>query len=254
MRTALLALLVALPGQESRPVWQDEFDADGAPDAAKWGYEVGRIRNNELQYYTKDRRENARVEGGRLILEARKEPFEKAAYTAASLITKGKASWTTGRIEVRAKLPRGRGVWPAIWMLGDRIDEQGWPSCGEIDILEYVGYDPETVYANIHSKAFNHLKNNGRGSKRALAEPWKDFHVYAVDWTARRMDFSVDGQVYFTARNDGTGRDSWPFDQPHYLILNFAVGGTWGGLKGVDESVFPQRFEIDYVRVYAPKG
>lgn len=248
----LLALLGVAPVQAGpgELVWSDEFDKPGAPDPAKWDYETGFVRNQERQWYTKDRRENARVEGGNLVIEARKEKFEKAQYTAASLVTKGRASWSQGRFEVRAKLPRGRGVWPAIWLLGDRLVEDGWPLCGEIDIMEYVGFDPETVHANIHCKSYNHLKGNGKGAKLPLAEPWKDFHVYAVDWTAERLEFSVDGKTYFTYANEKKGRESWPFDQPHYLILNFAVGGAWGGQKGIDDAVFPQQFLVDYVRVY----
>lgn len=244
---ALWILLLGPAAQEPKLVWSDEFDRDGPPDPAKWDVELGRIRNQEKQHY---RRENARVEGGHLVIEARKEAFEKAAYTSASVITQGKAAWTSGRIEVRAKLPRGRGVWPAIWLLGQRMPEVGWPACGEIDVMEYVGFDPDVVHANIHCKAYNHLNGKGKGAPFKLPEPWKDFHVYAVDWTAERLEFSVDGQRSFTFANEKKGVDSWPYDQPHYLILNLAVGGSWGGQKGIDDAIFPQQFRIDYVRVY----
>jgi len=182
-------------------VWSDEFDYVGSPNEAKWDYEQGFVRNRELQYYTKARKENARVENGNLIIEARKETWPNPAYqpdsqaarwqrareyanfTSASLITKGKASWTYGRVEVRAKLPTGRGVWPAIWMLGMNIDQVGWPTCGEIDIMEYVGFDPNTVYANVHMAKYNHVKGTGKGSKITADKPYMSFHVYAIEWT-----------------------------------------------------------------------
>ena len=231
-------------------VWADEFDRDGAPDPAKWKPEVGMIRNNELQYYTENRRENARVEGGNLVLEARHEPFEKAGYTSASLTTAGKASWLYGRVEVRAKIPAGRGLWPAIWMLGNKIGEVGWPACGEIDIMENVGFDPDQIHCTVHTKAYNHVLGTQRGKSIPVATPSADFHVYAADWTEKEIVMTFDGKEVLRFPNEGSGEDAWPFDQPHYLILNVAVGGGWGGQKGVDESVFPQRMLVDYVRVY----
>lgn len=231
-------------------VWADEFDTDGAPDPAKWDQEEGRIRNGELQYYTRGRRQNARVAGGLLVLEAHREDFAGATFTAASVMTKGKASFRHARIEVRARLPRGRGVWPAIWLLGTNIGEVGWPRCGEIDVMEFVGFDPRAVHANVHSDTQNHMRGNGRGTRVALADASDAFHVYGVRWDRQRMVFTIDGDVTFEVVNDGSGVGSWPFDQPFYLLLNFAVGGSWGGQHGVDESVFPQRLEIDWVRVW----
>jgi beta-glucanase (GH16 family) len=249
-------------------VWSDEFDQDGLPDPAKWVQEEGFIRNRELQYYTTGRSENARVENGLLIIEARKEHFPNprhqpdapdrrwqqqrphADYTSASLTTRGRAEWTYGRIEVRAKLPGGRGTWPAIWMLGTNIGEVGWPACGEIDIMEYVGHDPGVVHANVHTRGYNHTRGNGRGARLKLPEAETSFHLYAVEWTPDHLKFFVDDMNFFTLKNDRTGVDSWPFDAPHYLILNLAIGGAWGAQKGVDDSLFPQRFLIDYVRVY----
>lgn len=231
-------------------VWADEFDKPGMPDTNKWTYEVGMLRNHESQYYTKGRKENARVENGHLILEARKESYEKAEYTSASLTTKGKASWTRGRIEISAKLPQGRGLWPALWMLGIDQKRAGWPACGELDIMEHVGFDPDTVYANVHTRKYNHTKGTGRGSKIKITEPYKEFHVYAMEWFEDRLDFYLDKQLYFTCKNDGGGEDSWPFETPEYLIMNIAIGGAWGGQKGIDDSIFPQKMEIDYVRIY----
>lgn len=142
--------------------WADEFEYEGLPDSSKWSYENGYIRNNELQYYTKRRSKNARVENGTLIIEFRKDNYSGHSYTSASLHTRNKAEWQYAKIEVRAKLPTGRGMWPAIWMLGTNIDEVGWPACGEIDIMENVGFDPDVVHANIHTEAYNHTKGTNK--------------------------------------------------------------------------------------------
>jgi len=247
-------------------VWSDEFDRDGLPDPAKWDYETGFVRNNESQYYVRSRKENSRVENGTLIIEARREAMDNpgynasgdararraaqvAAYTSASLHTRGIAAWTYGRIEVKAKLPKGRGAWPAIWMLGtDR--QAGWPACGEIDIMEFVGYEPGVIHANVHTKKYNHAIKTGRGDKITITDASDAFHLYAVEWYPDRLDFFVDDRKYFTCSNDGSGPDAWPFDKSQYLILNLAIGGAWGGQKGIDDTSFPQRYVIDYVRVY----
>jgi len=248
-------------------VWSDEFNKPGLPDASRWSYEEGFIRNNEAQYYTRGRKENARVEEGMLVIEARKERFPNPAYepgaqgrgayrksrefaefTSASLTTRGKASWAHGRIEVRAKLPPGRGTWPAIWTLG--TNQVGWPACGEIDIMEFVGFDPDVVHANIHTKKYNHVQKTDKGSQIKVLGVSQDFHVYAVEWDEKQMDFFVDEKKYFTYANEGSGSDAWPYDRDQYLILNLAIGGAWGGAKGIDETCFPQRYYIDYVRVH----
>jgi beta-glucanase (GH16 family) len=238
-------------------VWSDEFDYSGLPDKAKWGYEVGFVRNREAQFYTRDRKENARVENGTLILEARKEAWPAsrsggrvAEYTSASLTTQGKAEWQHVRIEVRAKLPTGKGMWPSIWTLGSDIDKTGWPACGEIDIMENVGFDPATIHANIHTPTYNHTKRTNKGNRIGVAKPYEEFHVYAIEWRPDRIDFFVDDKKYFSFPNEGKGADVWPFDKKHYLLLNIAVGGTWGGAQGIDQAVFPQRMLVDYVRVY----
>jgi len=266
-----LLLWLATPGLagEWQLVWSDEFDKPGLPDPAKWDYETGFIRNNEAQYYTRARPENARVENGMLVIEARKEVFknpdfdpgagswrrsrEAAQYTSASLTTRGKANWTYGRIEVRAKLPSGRGTWPAIWTLGTNR-QAGWPGCGEIDIMEFVGYDPGVVHANIHTGKYNHIKKNGKGSQLTVPDASSAFHVYALEWDTNHLDFFVDDKKYFTYANEGTGADAWPYDRAQYLILNLAIGGAWGGQQGIDDAIFPQRYYIDYVRVYQKKG
>jgi beta-glucanase (GH16 family) len=228
--------------------WQDEFDRDGLPDRGRWDYEVGFIRNNERQYYTRDRLENARVENGVLIIEARRERFQNADYTSASLTSR--ASWTYGRIEVRAKLPKGRGTWPAIWTLGTNIREVGWPQCGELDIMEHVGFDPGRIHANIHTRAYNHVQGTNKGGSVMISGVDDEFHVYEALWTPQQIAMSVDGRRYFTFEKEPGGAAVWPFDQPQYLILNLAIGGTWGGRQGIDDSAFPARFLIDYVRVY----
>lgn len=230
-------------------VWADEFNRDDAPDSNKWTVEQGMLRNNELQHYT-DRPENVRVENGCLILEARKESWENAGYTSASVTTTGKASWTYGRFEVRAKIPKGRGIWPAIWMLGDAYHKKNWPVCGEIDIMENVGFDHNRIRCSVHTTKYNHRERTERGASIDVSQPSADFHVYAAEWSPREILFTFDGREIFKFANEGTGEDAWPFDRPHALILNVAVGGDWGGLQGVDDTVFPQRMLVEYVHVY----
>ena len=264
----MLATFCPAPAAAWRLVWSDEFDAPGLPDTNKWNYEFGFVRNNELQFYTRARQENARVENGMLVIEGRKERFPNPAYrpgadpqrnrragrqfadyTAASLITRDKAAFLYGRIEVRAKLPQGKGVWPAIWMLGtNRV--VGWPRCGEIDIMEFVGKEPDAVHATVHFAKDS--KHASKGSKTNTPAPYNDFHIYAVEWFPDRMDFYFDQQKYFTFDLDaaGAGPDN-PFRQPQYLLINLALGGSWGG--PLDDSVLPQKYLIDYVRVYEAK-
>ncbi len=233
-------------------VFDDEFDAPGPPDPARWNHEIGYIANDEKQYYT-SAPDNARVEGGALVIEARRERRMGYDYTSARLNTKGRAEFLYGKVEIRAKLPTGRGTWPALWMLGTNIDEVGWPACGEVDIMENVGYDPQTIVASVHTAAYNHVQGTQKSATTSLEAPWQDFHVYGAEWSPDRIDFSVDGQKYFTFRNEGTGSRTWPFDKPQYVILNLAIGGTWGGQKGIDDSLFPHRLYVDYVRVYQQK-
>ena len=151
---------------------------------------------------------------------------------------------------MRAKLPSGRGTWPAIWTLGTNFDQVGWPTCGEIDIMEFVGYEPGVIHANVHTKKYNHSVKTGKGDKTTVSDASVAFHVYAVEWDAQKIDFFVDDHKYFTFQNEGTGTDAWPYANDQFLILNFAIGGDWGGQKGVDDRIFPQRYYIDYVRVY----
>jgi beta-glucanase (GH16 family) len=242
-------------------VWSDEFDSDGLPDPAKWGYDVGGDGwgNEESQYYTNRRQENARVEQGRLVIEARKEKFEKRDFTSARLVSKGKGDWTYGRFEIRAKLPSGRGTWPAIWMLPSlkSYGDGGWPDNGEIDLMEHVGFDPNVVHAAVHTSAYNHLIGSHKTTKIDVPNATADFNIYAIEWTTEEIRWYINDQQYFTFRNERTSSpianyQEWPFDKPFHLVLNIAVGGTWGGSRGIDDSIWPQRMEIDYVRAYQP--
>lgn len=240
-----------------RLVWSDEFNQAGLPDSTRWGYDAGDgcpnlcgWGNNERQYYTVGRAENARVEDGHLVIEAHKEPFETREYTSARLVTRHKGDWRYGRIEVRAQLPSGRGTWPAIWMMPTERKYGGWPASGEIDIMEHVGYEPDSIYGTVHTKAYNHVRKTQRGKRIFIPDSERAYHVYTMDWTPEKIDFFVDDQRYHSFPNEGSGPDAWPFDQPFHLILNIAVGGNWGGKMGVDDSIWPQRMLVDYVRIY----
>jgi beta-glucanase (GH16 family) len=232
-------------------VWSDEFNYNGLPDSSKWNYDKGGNGwgNNELEYYTAKRPENARVENGNLIIEARKETWENKTYTSARLITKGKGDWKYGRIEVRAKLPKGLGTWPAIWMLGSKTPLQ-WPDDGEIDIMEEVGFDPGVIHASIHCKKYNHILGTQKTAVISVPDYSDTFHVYAMEWNAEKITIFVDQKKYFEFSNEHSGYESWPFGQPIHLLLNIAIGGNWGGQKGVNDSIFPQQMLVDYVRVY----
>jgi beta-glucanase (GH16 family) len=171
-------------------LWSDEFDYSGSPDPDKWGCEKGMIRNKEAQYYT-DRLENAEVTEGCLVITARKENYGESAYTSASINTKGRFSFQGGRVEVRARLPEGRGVWPAIWTLGVNIDDPNvtWLACGEIDNMEFVGYEGDTVYASVHTRDYDQSYGKGRGGSIKTERPFDDFYIYALEWYDNRMDF-----------------------------------------------------------------
>ena len=235
-------------------VWQDEFDLGDQPDPAKWNYDVGGTGwgNRELQFYTEARRENARVEAGRLIIEARREKWENRDYTSARLVTKGKVDWIHGRFEIRARLPLGRGTWPAIWMLPTvwNLGNGGWPDNGEIDIMEHVGYDPGVVHASTHSQKHQWRIKTQRTATIPVPDAGAAFHTYVMEWDAEEIRMFVDDRHYFTSRKEGGDWKSWPFYREFHLVLNLAVGGEWGAAKGVDEAAFPQRLEVDFVRVY----
>ncbi|MEC5166322.1 beta-glucanase (GH16 family) [Flavobacterium sp. PL11] len=246
-------------------VWKEEFSYTGLPDPNKWSYEVGHIRNNEKQYYTNAREKNAWVSNGVLAITGRKENYinefyskesaswktkdSTAQYTSASINTLGKVSWKYGRIEVKAKLPYGGGIWPAIWMMGTNRSEVGWPICGEIDIMEFVGNQPKDIYATTHFPNPNGEGNKSNGNKVISDDLKNDFHLYAIEWNNQTIDVFFDNNKYHTFSIDlaGLGTDN-PFRKPFYLLLNLAMGANWPG--PIDDSVVPQQFLVDYVRVY----
>jgi beta-glucanase (GH16 family) len=242
--------LQAQSGEFEALVWADEFNEGSRPNEADWTYEQGNgcpsncgWGNNEEQYYT-DKTQNVRIENGILIIEARKEDNK---ITSGRIITQGKRSFKYGRIEVRAKLPSGRGTWPAIWMLGENINTVGWPACGEIDIMEYVGYEPQKVHGSLHTpSSYGNTQNT---SEITVSNAESAFNLYAIEWDEEKIRFFVNDTNFYTYQ-PAKSSSTWPFDQQAFLILNLAIGGNWGGAQGVDESIFPQRFEIDYVRVY----
>lgn len=238
-------------------VWSDEFNYSGVPDSSKWSYDLGHgcpencgWGNNELQYYAKARLQNSEVKNGHLYIRAIKENYEGAKYSSARLVSKNKGDWKYGKIEVRAKLPAGRGLWPAIWMLPTDWKYGGWPNSGEIDIMENVGYWPDTVFGTIHTASYNGML----GTQKVKGLPGTDyasaFHIYSIEWNEKAISFYIDNKLYNYFQNENQGFQKWPFDQRFHILLNIAVGGNWGGKYGVDESVFPQTMEVDYVRVY----
>lgn len=266
--SALLGVVVLLgacgearpltPGKMNpRLVWSEEFNYSGLPDSSKWSYDLGDgcpdicgWGNNELQYYNAGRLKNARVENGHLAIEVHREKTGAREYSSARLVSKHKGDWTYGRIVVRAKLPTGRGVWPAIWMLPTDWVYGGWPESGEIDIMENVGYLPDSVFATVHTGRFNHVLGTQSTKGIASATLSTDFHEYSIEWDADKIDFLFDGRKYQTFPNKREGAGAWPFDRDFHLILNVAVGGNWGGKMGVDTSIWPQKMLVDYVRVY----
>lgn len=249
--------------------WSDEFDVPGAPDPALWSVDVWppRTVNDEDQTYT-DRPKNLRVEDGFLVIEAHKEKFAGAEYTSARIHSSGKGDFLYGRVEARALVPVGKGTWSAIWMLpsdpfkyattcqtGDLwqgVDEcDAWPNSGEIDILEHVGYQPGHIHGTVHNVAYywrNWQQRKGRILQDGIGER---FHVYAMEWTPERIDIFVDDVRYFTYFNEQEGWESWPYDHAFHLVINLAIGGGWGRAGGgIDDTVFPQKMLVDYVRVY----
>jgi beta-glucanase (GH16 family) len=242
-----------LPGRTL--LWSDEFSQsdNSAPDASKWGYDLGGSGwgNNELQYYT-NRTENVRIVNGELIIEARAENFGGRNFTSARLLTKDKWAWTYGRIEARIKVPKGQGIWPAFWMLGANIGSVSWPNCGEIDIMENIGSLPSTLYGTLHGPGYsggNGISGNTILSGAALGDA---YHVYAIEWEENRIRWFLDGKEFFALTpSDIPAGSSWVFRQPQFLLLNVAVGGNWPGPPN-SSTTFPQRMSVDYVRVYAP--
>lgn len=257
IRILLLAVISTVPfglyAQETCEylVWSDEFNEAGAPDEDKWGYDIGGggWGNEELQNYT-DSRTNSFVKDGKLTIKALKN---SGSWTSARLVTKSKGDWLYGRVEVKAKLPAGKGTWPAIWMLPTNWEYGGWPKSGEIDIMEHVGYEMGKVHGTIHTEAYNHSINTQLGGTTDVENVASEFHVYAIDWTEDEIIWYVDGEEYYRVINPDKTYKEWPFDKRFHLILNIAIGGTWGGAQGIDPNLQEATMEIDYVRVYKKK-
>ena len=239
-------------------VWNDEFDYKGLPDASKWSYDtIGNDwgwGNRELQYYTFEEQNNAFVSDGTLKITALKNAIGKFDYSSSRLITKHKGDWLYGRFEIKAKLPDGRGLWPAIWMLPSDWEYGGWPKSGEIDIMENVGFDPDTIVASVHTSSYNHRLGTHKNYKTALSNNRSKFHVYAIEWDESSIKFFIDNKFYFTFKKEADNPNVWPFDKRFHILLNVAVGGDWGGKFGIDDTCFPATMEIDYVRVYQKKN
>jgi len=231
-------------------VWNDEFNVQGTPDTSKWVYDIGASGwgNNELQDYTSNS-ENVRVSNGQLIIQAHKTN-DSNNYTSARIKTKGKGDWLNGRVEVKAKVPKGKGTWSAIWMLPTNNEYGGWPSSGEIDIMEHVGYAPNVIHGTVHTESFNHTIGTQVGGELNIPNAINDFYIYAIEWDKNKIDFYIDKNKYFTFTNQNKSYREWPFDKKFHLILNIAIGGSWGGVKGIDTTAFPAQMIVDYVRVY----
>jgi beta-glucanase (GH16 family) len=235
-------------------VWSDEFNYEGLPDSTKWGYDVGGNGwgNNELQYYTNARKENAQVTDSFLVISSLKENYQGSNYTSARLVSTNKGDWTYGRFEIRAWLPKGRGTWPALWMLPTEwtYGDGGWPDNGEIDIMEHVGYDQGVIHASTHTRAYYWQINTQKTATIKIPDCSSAFHVYAMEWYPDSINIFVDEIKYFTFKKESDDYKVWPFNKDFHFIFNIAIGGDWGGQQGVDDSIFPQRMFIDFVRVY----
>lgn len=245
-----LSLFTTSYSQKYVQVWGDEFNTPGLPDSTKWDYEIGMLRNEELQYYTK-RSENARIQDTTLIIEARKENYMGAAYTSASLISKYKGDWLYGKFEFSAKVPGGKGTWPAIWMMPSESTYGGWPKSGEIDIMEYVGMNPDDLYFTVHYEGTDGSGHQSSGFKTtSIKQPYNQYIKFSMIWSPTKIEWYANDKKYFTYNKTTIGSKKWPFDKMFYLILNLAYGGTWGGQNGVDDTKLPHKFYIDYVRVF----
>ena len=242
-------------------VWSDEFD-QSIIDEQKWNklrWRPGWVNNEEQAYTNRDT--NLFIRDGKLVIRALIEPgyVDKdyngneynADFTSGRMNTSGKNSWTYGRFDIRAKLPKGKGSWPAIWMLGNNISFEGWPHCGEIDIMEHVGFDQGNIHASIHTTEYNHMNGTQKSGNIEISTATDSFHIYSLEWDSTYIRYLVNGNPYYFIYNDSNGdRAKWPFNLGHYLILNLAVGGDWGGIQGIDENFFPMEMEVDYVRVF----
>jgi len=246
-------------------VWSDEFDGSDV-DMSKWNkllWKPGHV-NNELQAYT-DRDTNVYLDNGHLVIQALIEPGfwgedyngeeYNSDYTSARLNTDNKANWLYGRFDISAKLPKGNGSWPAIWMLGENISSVGWPHCGEIDIMEHVGFDEGNIHGSIHTTDYNHMLNTQRSGSTTISTVTDSFHTYSLEWSPTYLRYLIDNEPFHFIYNDSDGDiNKWPFVASQYIILNLAIGGDWGGINGVDANSFPMKMFVDYVRVSKRKS
>ncbi len=238
-------------------VWEDDFNVDGAPDASKWTLDIGTGSpalqgwgNNELQYYT-DREENVHVENGYLVINARKEAYQGANYTSARLNTKGKFDTEYGRIEARMRLPYGQGLWPAFWMLGEAYDPSTpdvWPNCGEIDIMENRGQEPNKITGSVHGPGYSAADAVHKDYTLQNDRFDTGFHVFGIEWGKNYINYYVDGDLYNQIKPEDVPGE-WVFNQPFFLLINLAVGGNYVGNPN-ETTEFPQTLLVDYVRVY----
>lgn len=233
-------------------IWQDNFEGSAGqlPDSDKWGFDIGTDWGNAQLEFDTDRPENVSLDGnGNLAIVAREESYNNCAYTSARIVTRGLFEPTYGRIEARIKLPIGQGIWPAFWMLGNDIGSVGWPQCGEIDIMEYRGQQPNIIYGSVHGPGYS--GNDALSQVFTLAGGTfnYDFHLFAIEWEDDVIRWYVDDSLYLSLRPSHLGGDEWVFDHPFYIILNVAVGGHWVGPPNAS-TVFPQTMLIDYIKVY----
>lgn len=248
-----LSCAVVLSASQWELVWQDEFsgteidttmwDWDTAGNEYGWG-------NNEDQFYTHKRSENSRIENGSLIIEAHRESWQGKEYTSARLRTKERASWLYGKFEIRAKIPDGKGTWPAFWLLPEDDFFGNWPKSGEIDVMEYVGYQPNDIHSTIHTESLNHELGTHKGGTISLEGVADSFHTYSAEWYPDSISFYVDSIHVYSYVPESKESDVWPFNKPFHVLLNLAIGGDWGGVQGIDTTIFPVQYEIDFVRVY----
>lgn len=237
-------------------VWEEEFE-ENTLDTTYWSYMIGNGEayglpgwgNNELQYYT-DKVENAELKDGKLRITAQQEDYEGFKFTSARLRTKGKADWKYGKYEIKAKLPKGQGIWPAIWMLPTEEAFGKWPKSGEIDIMELLGHEPELVHGTVHyGPAWPDNKQNTNKFVLEGSDFSEDFHVFSVEWEENKIDWFVDGEKYHTVTPQSLEPENYPFNESFHMLLNLAVGGSWPGNPD-ETTVFPQSMEVDYIKVY----
>lgn len=238
-----------LPGYKLE--WSDEFDYSGLPDPSRWDYEIGYVRNNEAQYYVEGQIENSRVANGMLYINATLYNSRPNPITSASIITKVKKHFLYGRLEARLKMPKGKGTWPAFWTMGTNRDVVGWPACGEIDIMEWLGFEPQYVFGSLHKANDQNIDKPFIGPYFAPVDDLSDkFHVYALEWDSTSVSFYFDTVRYAHWTAQDMPASEWAqFTKPHYLLLNLALGGDSGG--AIDSTRFPFTYTVDYVRYYS---